>query len=113
MPDIKASVGIANGKQCYNITADQEVVQKLLSQIPTSMAGAFGKKDWAQPLWNVAAPDLCQAILRFHQANRRQLGYARAGHVDPGGSTMGLMNRIVDGSDPSCSPGPRVSGMTR
>jgi hypothetical protein len=42
MEKISASVGIHNGKQCYNVVSDQETVRRLLNQIPVSQGGANG-----------------------------------------------------------------------
>jgi hypothetical protein len=113
MPGINASVGIANGKQCYNVPADQVVVQQLLSRIPTGLGGADGKTNWTKPQGKVCAPDLCQAIVQFQRVNRGRLIYAVDGHVDPGGGVIQLMNRLASsgpGGVPGGHEGPADSG---
>jgi hypothetical protein len=95
MPDVHASVGVANGKQCYNVPADQLVVQGLLTKIPVSMGGQLGKTDWIIPRWGFAAADLSAAILHFQQVNRSRLSYGADGHVDPGLATIRLMNQLA------------------
>ena len=95
MASITASVGIANGKQCYNVSGDQKVVQDLLSKISTSQGGCQGKTNWAAPAWGKCAADLADAILKFQQANRAYLPYAPDGHVDPSDATIRLMNKLA------------------
>ncbi|MCC6393536.1 MAG: hypothetical protein IT167_23250 [Bryobacterales bacterium] len=95
MPNISASVGIASGRQCYNATLDQQIIQDLLDRIPLSMGGRLGETGaWAMPKRGYCAPDLHQAILRFQTLNRGSLPYGPDGHVDPAGSTLALMNRL-------------------
>ncbi|HLJ49558.1 MAG TPA: hypothetical protein VKU01_26275 [Bryobacteraceae bacterium] len=111
MPAIGASVGVANGKQCYNVPADQAVVQNLLSQIPASMGGTCGKTNWTTPLWKLCAADLHKAILQFQRVNSGRLA-AADGHVDPGGATIQLMNRLAsteEGGVPGSGESPAES----
>lgn len=101
MPYIKASVGIAHGKQCYNVPADQMVVQELLDRIPLSHGGRLGESGaWIAPRWGACAPDLHTAILSFQTLNRSSLPYGPDGHVDPWDPTILLMNRLAG------TPGP-------
>jgi len=99
METITASVGIAKGKQCYNVTSDQQKVQRLLSNIKAPLGGCEGKSDWAPAEWRKCAPDLYQAILNFQRINRFRLDYDPDGHVDPHDSTIVLMNQLVTTTD--------------
>jgi hypothetical protein len=45
MLNIRASVGIANGKPCYNVPSDQQIVQQLLSRIPESQGGTVRQEE--------------------------------------------------------------------
>jgi hypothetical protein len=106
MPGISASVGVANGKQCYNVVADQQVVQRLLDQIPPPSGRSADSVAWTPAQWGTCAQDLQKAIFWFQHVNRLQLPYAPDGHVDPGGGTIQLMNRLADnaaGSGPGGS----------
>jgi hypothetical protein len=106
MPGISASVGVRNGIQCYNVVADQQTIQRLLDQIPAASGGSVDSSDWTPAQPKVCARDLQQAILSFQNVNRSQLPYAPDGHVDPGGGTIQLMNRLADnaaGSGPGGS----------
>jgi hypothetical protein len=96
---IGASVGIRNGKWCYNVPSDQQVVQKLLNRISVGNGGCEGKSDdWTPAVWNhQCAPDLLEAIRRFQKVNRFRLDYDSDGHVDPGEGTIQLMTRLAEG----------------
>jgi hypothetical protein len=102
MEKIDASVGFAGGKPCYNIPKDQEAIQRLLSQIPASQGGCVGKV-WKPAMWGVCAPDLAEAIRKFQEANRAKLAYSPDGHVDPGGSTLALLNALASGTAPAAT----------
>jgi hypothetical protein len=82
--DFKASVGKygADGKQCYNTVADQQMVQDLLNRIREYDGGTYGKLTSA-PRWGVISDELHQAILRFQKAHATDEGLAVDGHVDP------------------------------
>src|SRR5579864_1965649 len=103
METIDASVGFAGGKPCYNIPKDQETIQRLLSKIPASQGGCMGKV-WKPAQWGVCGRDLAEAIRRFQEANRAKLPFAPDGHVDPGGSTLALLNTLASGTSASASP---------
>ena len=62
--DLKASVGKHGpaGKQCYNTTTDQEMVQYLLNAIPESYGGCDGKLK-SSPRWGMVSDELYKAIL--------------------------------------------------
>lgn len=68
MRNIRGSGGIANGRQCYNFTDDQNTVLDLLSRIPSEFGGAMtfsGAPSWPNPQPGFVAPVLYQAILKF------------------------------------------------
>ena len=98
MERITASVGIAKGKQCYNVVSEQKKVQSLLSRIKPELGGCEGKTDWTDPVWGKCAPDLHQAILNFQKVNRFRLDYDPDGHVDPHDATIVLLNQLADGN---------------
>ena len=110
METIDASVGFAGGKPCYNIPKDQEAIQRLLSKIPASQGGCMGKV-WKPALWGACAQDLAEAIRKFQEANRAKLAFPPDGHVDPGGSTLALLNALASGTSPSASPS--ATGLTQ
>jgi hypothetical protein len=99
MANIKASVGIRNGKQCYNVPADQQIVQQLLDRISVGNGGceSDGDTGWTSAKWGQCAPDLYDAICRFQKVNRFRLDYSSDGHVDPGGGTIQLMTQLSQG----------------
>jgi hypothetical protein len=90
MPNIRGSVGMYAGKQCYNFRTDQHTVQDLLNRIPEAKGGAGGSlKD---PIVDrKISRNLLDAILRFQRANR----CVTDGHVDPDQQTIRLLNQIV------------------
>lgn len=110
MEKIDASVGIAGGKQCYNVPKDQEAIQRLLVQIPVSQGGCMGKS-WKPAMWGICAQDLADAIRKFQEINRAKLAFAPDGHVDPNGSTLDLLNSMASGTPAPATP--TTTGLTQ
>ena len=53
MPDIKASVGIANGKQCYNTVQDQTTVIGMLNRLAGFSGGTQDNPLDTSPRWGI------------------------------------------------------------
>lgn len=98
MPEILASIGIQNGKPCYNLRSDQLIVVDLLNKIPAREGGSLQIGGLPTKFPNAeegrCTPQLHQAILRFQQAHLKELQFAD-GHVDPGLHTIRLLNRLA------------------
>jgi len=99
MKPVKASVGIHNGKQCYNVMSaqqpDQQNVVELLNRIPESLGGALsgnGPMVFPPLRWGICSPELHAAILRFQRTNK---GLIADGHVDPSGHTIIRLNQLA------------------
>jgi len=100
---VKASVGIHNGKQCYNVMSaqqpDQQNVIELLNRIPESLGGALsgnGPRVFPPLRWGICSPQLHAAILRFQRTNK---GLIADGHVDPGAHTIIRLNQLAGEPD--------------
>ncbi len=87
---IKASVGIAGGKQCYNVVSDQLIIIDLLNSIPVANGGCREKRLSGAPRWGVCSGALHSAIVAFQSAN----GLSVDGHVDPGGRMIQKLNLL-------------------
>ena len=110
MAGVRASVGkYGKGKQCFNFSADQQIVQNLLNQIPASQGGA--DDELTDPIVDrVISDSLYQAILTFQRINRCSVD----GHVDPYARTIQLMNQLAGSSGPvSPSTTPASSDLTQ
>jgi peptidoglycan hydrolase-like protein with peptidoglycan-binding domain len=96
--NIKASVGMINGRQCYNLVEDQVTVIELLNSIPASNGGR--RED---PLpdarsglrQGVVSSNLHKQILQFQRRHSLSID----GHVDPGFATIGKLNALAN-TDP-------------
>ena len=105
---ISASVGMHNGKQCYNVLKDQQTVTYLLNVIPRSEGGAEGSLP-PPAIWGIVSPVLHRAILDFQRANHLSVD----GHIDPRGAAIRLMNDLIDGKGTSEVGHPPVCGPLR
>ena len=99
MKRVRASVGIHNGKQCYNVMSaqqpDQQVVMELLNRIPEAQGGTLsvtGPKQFPAPRWGICSKELHAAILRFQKSNP---GLIADGHVDPNGHSILRLNKLA------------------
>jgi hypothetical protein len=96
---IQASVGIASGKQCYNLLPDQNTVRQLLNLIGTAQGGAFGTLD--KPTQHgICSGQLHHAILNFQRINH----LSDDGHVDPHERTIHLLAKLADPNKPNIAP---------
>src|ERR1051325_10960169 len=100
MAGITASVGIHNGKPCYNVLEDQKTITNLLNAIPRSQGGAEGSLP-APTSWGIVSSSLHQAILTFQRWHKLSVD----GHIDPKGSAIGLLNRLAGSSAGGLSGG--------
>ncbi len=112
MGAIKASVGIRNGKQCYNVVSDQLVVIGLLNAIAGANGGTRERPLSTSPRYGTCSNELAQAILNFQQI----YSLSADGHVDPGGQTIYRMNLAanIPSADPAAGggkTGPTVIGL--
>ena len=96
---IQASVGIANGKQCYNLLPDQDTVRSLLNLIGTLQGGAFGTLD-KPTKHGICSPQLHSAILNFQRMNHLSVD----GHVDPNQRTIHQLVGLADPDKPNIVP---------
>lgn len=91
---IRASVGLINGKQCYNRLDDLNVVFDLLNGIPAESGGLMvrGLSQLKPSFQAGTCPAILhKGILSFQSFNRAEL--AVDGHVDPGGKTIAKLNQ--------------------
>ena len=100
MKTIKASVGLRNGTQCYNVVSDQLVVIGLLNSIPAFAGGTQDQPLSASPRWGLCSNALAQAILNFQQMYSLPVD----GHVDPGGTTILRMNQAAGEQNVPAAP---------
>lgn len=92
--EILSSVGRRQGRNSQNRVADQQIVQSLLNQIPSSQGGASGSLN-EQTVDGVCSDRLFEAIMRFQ---RTHLGARADGHIDPHGPTLRILNRLAEQS---------------
>jgi len=106
MTDIGFSIGVKDGKPCYNNPDDQKKVMDLLEKIDPSDGGVMGDPKWRRPpdgalFWKVCPEPLRAALLYFQTKNQTKLPYRADGHVDPGGPTIRLMNSLASSVSPT------------
>ena len=94
--DFKSSVGKygRNGTQCYNIPADQQMIQDLLNRIPEDYGGTGGKLK-TPPLWGKVSDDLHKAIVHFQTFYADKGLLPADGHIDPHERTLKVLLHIA------------------
>jgi hypothetical protein len=87
--EFTASVGKygRNGRPCYNVIKDQEMVQSMLNRIPTEYGGADGRLH-TPPQWGRTSPELQEAIERFQKMHAIDEELFTDGHIDPHDRTI-------------------------
>jgi hypothetical protein len=88
-------VGRRHGRDSRNRISDQKIVQDLLNRIPVSVGGAGGTLN-ERMLEGVCSNNLYLAILNFQKRNVPKFA---DGHVDPGSSTIDVMERMAKMND--------------
>jgi hypothetical protein len=92
---MQASVGVANGKQCYNTLRDQNIVIDLLNRIPGSLGGTAENPLSQATHWGVCPPRLHRVIYDFQLRHR----LSADGHVDPGEATIKKLNELANANN--------------
>ena len=92
---LTSSVGRRHGRDSRNRISDQKIVQDLLNRIPVSVGGAGGTLN-ERMLEGVCSNNLYLAILNFQKRNVPKFA---DGHVDPGSSTIDVMERMAKMND--------------